>query len=139
MVFVDSFAGEGGSTAAAATRDSVANESRKKMGKMVWQGPRLGFVAETGRFVAMGTSRVRFSCLLLCLASYFSFFLSLLTFSLHPGMLIFLVSLRLCSSHLPLSASMFFIARVLSVLFNLYPTPSRISLVFYSFSFFFFS
>ena len=41
---------------------------------MVWQGPRLGFVAETGRFVAMETPWVRFSCLLLCLASYFSFF-----------------------------------------------------------------
>ena len=31
MVFVDLFAGEGGSTAAAVTLDTVADESRKKM------------------------------------------------------------------------------------------------------------
>ena len=56
------------------------------------------------------------ACLLLCLASYFLFFVfvsSLFFFSLHPGMF-FLVSLRLCSSHLLLSASTYFIVRVLS-------------------------
>ena len=34
--------------------DTVAYESRKKMADSV-RGPRLGFVAETGRFVAMET------------------------------------------------------------------------------------
>ena len=73
---------------------------------MVWQSPRLGFVAEAGRFVAMETPRVRFSALLLCLASYFSFFVFFsfsYFFSLHPGMFIFFASLRLRSSHLLLS------------------------------------
>ena len=39
----------------------------------------------------------------------FSFFFSFLIFFLHPGMFIFFVSLRLCSSHLLLSASTCFI------------------------------
>ena len=56
--------------------------------------------------------------LALCLASYFSFSFSfssfLVFFSLHHGMFIF-ASLRLCSSHLLLSASTYFIIRVLSV------------------------
>ena len=38
----------------------------------------------------------------------------LIFFSLHPGMFIFFVSLRLCSNHLLLSASMYFVVRVLS-------------------------
>ena len=56
---------------------------------IVWQGPRLGFVAETGNFVTTGAlsvifllffvlcfrSWVPFSRLFLCLASYFSHFL----------------------------------------------------------------
>ena len=45
----------------------------------------------------------------------FSFFFSfLIFFPLHPGMSIFLVSLRLCSSHLLLSASTYLLVRVLS-------------------------
>ena len=48
---------------------------------MVWQGPRLGFVAERGRLVAMETLEYDFLvCLLLCLASYFSFFVLLFFF-----------------------------------------------------------
>ena len=43
-----------GSTSAAVTLDAAADESRKKMTDGV-AGPRLGFVAETGRFVAMET------------------------------------------------------------------------------------
>ena len=39
---------------------------------------------------------------------------SFIIFFLYPGMFIFFVSLRLCSSHLLLSASTYFIARVLS-------------------------
>ena len=40
--------------------------------------------------------------------------------------------LRLCSSHLLLSASTYFIVRVLSACCHLYPTPSRNYFVFYS-------
>ena len=58
------------------------------------------------------------ACLLLCLASYFSFFVFLffffLFFSCIPDMFIFFVSLRPCSSHLLLSASTYSIVRVLS-------------------------
>ena len=58
-------------------------------------------------------------------------------FSLHPGMFIFFVSLRLCSNLL-LSASTYFIVPVLSacVMCTLYPI-SGILLFFYSSSFFF--
>ena len=59
-------------------------------------------------------------------------FLSFLIFFLHPGMFIFFMSLRLCSSHLLLSASAYFIVRVLSACCHLYPTPSRNYFVFYS-------
>ena len=58
-----------------------------------------------------------FACLLLCLASYFAFFVfrfSLFVFFLHHGMFILFVSLRLCSSHLLLSASTYYIVRALS-------------------------
>ena len=55
--------GGGGSTAAAVTLDTVAAESRKKMADGVARS-RLGFVAETARFVAMETPGVRFSCML---------------------------------------------------------------------------
>ena len=83
---------------------------------MVWQGPRLGFVAETGRFVAVETLWVRFSCLLAfvpCFLLLVFRFSLLCFFSLHPGMFIFFMSLRLCSSHLLLSSSTYFIVRVL--------------------------
>ena len=53
-------------------------------------------------FALLPTFRFRFS------------FLSFLIFSLRPGMFIFFVSLRLCSSHLILSARTYFIVRVLS-------------------------
>ena len=67
--------GGGGSTAAARTLDTVADE-RGRRWQMVWQGPRLGFVAETGRFIAMETAWVRFSCLLTTwLVSFFWFVL----------------------------------------------------------------
>ena len=48
------------------------------------------------------------------LLSVFRYFFLFFFFSLHPGMFIFFVSLRLCSSHLLLSASTHFIVRVLS-------------------------
>ena len=104
--------------------------------QMVWQGPRLGFVAETGRSLAMETPRVRLSCILICRASYFSFsiLLPFPPFSLHPGTLIF-VSLRLCSNLL-LSASTYFIVRVLSCVICTLP-HLVILLFFFRIAFFF--
>ena len=80
----------------------------------MWQGPRLGFVAETGRFVAMELEYDFLACFCALLPTFrflFSFFSYF--FSRHPGMFMFFVSLRLCSSHLLLSASTYFIVRVL--------------------------
>ena len=78
---------------------------------MVWQGPRLGSVAETGKICCYGDAMS--TIFLLAFVPCFSFSLSFPIFSLHPGMFIFLVSLRLCSIHLVLSASTYFIVRVL--------------------------
>ena len=44
----------------------------------------------------------------------FAFYFSCPIFFMHPGMCIFFVSLRLCNSHLLLSASTYFIVRFLS-------------------------
>ena len=75
------------------------------------------------------------ACLLLCLASYVSFFVFLLFlflfFSLHSGMFIFFVSLRLRRSHLLLSAGTYFIVRVLLVVsFVPYPISEFFSFLF---------
>ena len=81
------------------------------------------------------------ACFCALLPSFrFSFFFSLLLFffSLHPGMFIFFVSRLLCSSHLLLSASRYFMVRVLSACENLYPTPSWNSFVFLFVEHFFF-
>ena len=64
-------------------------------------------------------------------------FLSFLIFFLHPGMFIFFVSLRLCSSHLLLSASTYFIVRVLSACVICTLHHLGIHRFFYSFSIFF--
>ena len=77
MVFVDLFAGGGGSTAAAVTLDTVAVESRK-MADGVARSPSR-FCSRDGKICCYGDVWRRlgydlFACLLLCLASYFSFF-----------------------------------------------------------------
>ena len=56
-------------------------------------------------------------------------------FSLHPGMFVFFVSLRLCSSHLLLSASTYFKVRLLSA--RVICTLPHLGIPFYSFSIFF--
>ena len=113
MFFVDWFAG-GGSTAAAVTLDIVADESRKMADGVARSLSRL--CSRDGKIFCYGDT-LSTIFLLLCRASYFSFFVFFSFFSflfpLHPGMFIF-VSLRLCSSHLLLSASTYFIVRVLS-------------------------
>ena len=64
----------------------------------------------------METPWVRFCCLLACFCTLLPTFLFFFSYfcSLHPGMFIFSVFLRLWSSHLLLSASTYFIVRVLS-------------------------
>ena len=86
------------------------------------------------------TSTIFLLALVPCfLLSVFRFsFLSFPLLSLHPGMFIFLVSLRLCSIHLLLSASTDFIpgSTCSCCLCHLYPTLSRNCFVFLRFVFF---
>ena len=111
----------------------------------MWQGPRLGFVAETGRLLLWRRLEYDFvACFCALLPTFrFSFFLFFLFlfFFLHPGMFIFSMSLRLCSSHLILSASTYFIVGLLLFLllvsFVPYPT-SEFFCFLYSSSIFFF-
>ena len=139
MVFVDLFAGVGGSTAAAMTLDTVADESRKKMADGLARSPSR-LCSRDGKIVFMETDALStiflLACLLLCLAFYFSFFFSFLIFSLHTGMFIF-VSLRLSSSHLLLSASTYFMVRVLSAC--VICTLPHLGIIFFFYSFIFFS
>ena len=68
----------------------------------------------------------------------FAFLSLLIFFSLRPGMFIFLVSLRLCSSHMLLSASTYFVVRVLSACVICTLPHLGILSFFHSFSLFFF-
>ena len=120
-VFVDFFAdGGGASIAAAVTLDTVAAESRKKMADgMTRSSSRL--CSRDGKICCYGNALSTIfllACFFCALLPTFGFWflavLSFLIFSLHPGMFIFFVSLRLCSSHLLLSAGTYFIVRVLS-------------------------
>ena len=136
LVFVDLFAG--GWARQRQQWHSISLLTRARRWQMVWQSPRLGFVAETGKFVAMETPWVRFSCLKFVPCFLLFFFFSFFSYSfLHPGMFIFFVFLRLRSSHLILSVSTSSIVRVLSacVICTL-PHPGI--LLFFIRSFFFF-
>ena len=78
MAFVDLFAGRGeDSTTAAVTLDTVADESRKKMGDGVARSP-TRLCSRDGKILLLWR-RLEYdflASLLLCLASYFSFFFS---------------------------------------------------------------
>ena len=105
--------GGGSSTAEAVTPDTGADESRKKMADIVARFPsrlcsRDGKICCYGDALSTIFLRAFVPCFLLFV---FLFFLS---FSLHPGMVVFFVSLRLCSSRLLLSASTCFMVHVLS-------------------------
>ena len=105
-----------GSTAAAVTLDTVADESRKKMAD--------GVATSSTRLCSRDWNNccygdaLSMTLLLACfcapLPTFRFSFLSFLFFSLYPGMFIFFVFLHLCSSHLLLSGSTYFIVRVLS-------------------------
>ena len=105
MVFVDLFEGEGGSTAAAVTLDTVADESGRIMADGVARSP--SRLCSRGREISCSieTRWVRFSRLLAFVPCFLFFvylfaFVYFIIFPLHPGMFIFFVSLRLCSSDL---------------------------------------
>ena len=105
----------GGSTAAAVTLDTVADEIRKTMGDGMAKSPSR-LCSRDGTTCsykdALGTI-VLLACVCALLPNVrFSFFFSF--FSYYHGMFIFFVSLCLCSSHLLLSASTYFMVRVLS-------------------------
>ena len=110
----------GNSTAAAVTLDIVADESRKKMADGVARSPSW-FCSRDGKIFRYGdalSTIFLLPCFCALLPTFrFSFIFSLFSyFFLHPGMFIFFVSLRLCSSNLLLlSATTYFIVRVLSV------------------------
>ena len=98
--------------------------------QMAWQGPRLGFLAETGRFCCYGDALSTIFLLVAFVRCFLLFvfrfsFLSFLIFFLHPGRFIF-VSLRLCSSHLLRTLSRYvFYSTFYFCLWHLYPSPSR--------------
>ena len=97
----------------AVTLDTVADESRKKMADGVARSP-FRFCSWDGKICCYGdvfsTIFLR-ACFCALLPTFrFLFFF----FSLYPCVFIFFVSLRLCSSHLLLSASTYFMVRVLS-------------------------
>ena len=122
-----------GSTAAAVTLDTVADESRKMADGVARSPSRL--CSRDGKICCYGDA-LSTTFLLACFSALlptfrFSFFLSFF-FSLHPGMFIFFVSLRLCRSHLLLSTSTMYVfySTCSSCLCHLYPTSSRNSFVF---------
>ena len=106
----------GNSTAAAVTLDIVADESRKKMADGVARSPSW-FCSRDGKIFRYGdalSTIFLLPCFCALLPTFRFSSRPFLIFFLHPGMFIFFVSLRLCSSHLLLSASTYFIVRVLS-------------------------
>ena len=128
-------------TAAAMALDTVADESRKKMADGVARSPSR-LCSRDGNICCYGnafSTIFLLACFYLYLASsYFSFFFCFFSsFFLHPGMFIFLVSLRLCSSHMLLSASTYVIVRVLSACVICTLPHLGILLFFYSSSIFF--
>ena len=114
------------------TLDTVADESRKKIADGVARSPsrrcsRDGKICCCRDALSTIFMLAFMSCFLLFVFR-FSFFLYF--FPCIPVCFIFFVSLRLCSSHLLLSASLYFIVRVLSPC-HLYPTPSPNYFVFH--------
>ena len=103
--------------------------------QMVWHGPRLGFVAETGRYVAtsMETPWVRFFCLL----AFVPFFLlhvfrfSFLIFFPASRYLVSSSCPFVCSAAICYSPKYVFYSTCSFCLRHLYRTSSRNSLVFY--------
>ena len=126
-------------TSAAVPLDADADESRKKMADGVARSPsrlcsRDGNICCYGYALSIVFLLACFCALLPTFRFSFCFF-SFLIFSQHSGMFIF-VSLRLCSSHLLLSASAYFMGRALSACVICTLPHLGILLFFYSCSFF---
>ena len=123
------------------TLDTVADESRKKMADGVPRSPSR-LCSRDGKICCYGDALSTIFLLAFfvpCfLLSVFRYFFLFFFFSLHPGMFIFFVSLRLCSNLL-LSASTYFlhVVRVLSACVICTLPHLGILLFFYSSSFFF--
>ena len=134
LIFVDLFAGGGGSTAAAVTLDTVADEGRKKMADVVtWSPSRL--CSRDGKICGYGDA-LSTSFLLLCLASCFSFtFHSFLILSCIPVRLYSRCS-SVCGAAICYSQHVRILYPCSICLCHLCPTSSRNYFVFYSFSFF---
>ena len=96
----------GGSTAAAVTLDTAANESRKEMADGVTRSP--ARLCSRDRMICYYERHEYDFLPFSWLSSYFSCFVLP-----YPDMFIFFVFLRLCSSHLLLSASTHFVVRAL--------------------------
>ena len=114
-VFVGLFARGGGSTAVAVTLDTVADRSRNKMADGVARSP-FRLCSRDGKLCCYGdalSTIFLLSCFCALLPTVRFSFLSFMFF-LHPGTFTFFVSLSLCGNHLLLSASNYFIVRVLS-------------------------
>ena len=99
-------------TAAAVTLDTVADESRKIADGVAKSPSRL--CSRDGKICCYGDALSTIFLVACFCALLPTFRFSFLILFLHPGMFIFFVSLRLCRSHLLLSASTYFIVRVLS-------------------------
>ena len=96
------------------TLDTVADESRKIADGVARSPSRL--CSRDGEICCYGDalSTILLLAFVPCFLLFVFRFSFLLIFFPHPGKFIFFVSLRLCSSHLLLSASTHFIVRVLS-------------------------
>ena len=131
--------GRGGLTSAAVPLDADADESRKKMADGVARSPSR-LCSKDGKICCYGyalSTIFLLACFCVLLPTFRFSFLSCFFsyFSLHPGMFIFFVSLRLCSSHLLLSAKTYSIVRVLSACCVICTLPHLgILFVFYWFS-----
>ena len=119
----------GGSTAAAVTLDTVADESRKMADGVARSPSRL--CSRDGKICCYGDAlrTIFFACLLLCLASYFSFFVFLFVLFIYffPASR-YVYFLRVTSSVQQPSATLskyVFYSRCSFCFCHLYPTPSR--------------
>ena len=109
---------------------------------MVWQGPRLGFVTETGIFVAMALSTIFLLALVPCSLLFvfrFSFVSFLIFFLASRHVYLLRVPSSVQQPCATLSKYVVYSSCSFCLLCHLYPTPSRISFCFFIRLVFFFS
>ena len=138
LVFVDLFAGGGARQRQQWQLIPLPTRAGRRW-QTVWQSPCLGFVAETGRFVAMETPWIRFSFLLAFVPCFllFVFHFSFLSYRIIFPASRYVYLLRVPSSVQQSSATLsryVFYSTCAFCLCHLYLTPSGNSFIFYSFS-----